>query len=152
MIKLKKDGAIKDFLSACQEWGEWTFMSPTYIREGCDMDWKNVEYPWWTGIAGFIRYWNVTFMWIGKCISREHGWCLWDDNHSFSWKWRIWYTLKCIACLILFRMRRGPGSYWDGVDVAAYDLGTDYFGEACGRLVRVGVGIVRGWYVENSSI
>ncbi len=154
---------MKDFWYACRPYGEYTYMQPKYWKNEEDgASWDNIRYPWWAFIADFIRRRVYQLEMIGHCINRKEGWVQWDDDNLFGhcprWIPAIWYTFKAIVCILLFHRRTPkpkPGRLsldFDWVDVGGWGLGLDYWGEACGQLLRVGRGILRNWYVEESGV
>jgi hypothetical protein len=160
---------IKDFISACRAWGEWTFMDPKYMRprgilglEDPELDWDNCIEPWWAPITHFIRHWNVTFQNVGHCLHWRDGWMRWDNDNLWGrvprWLPAAFYTFKIVICLLFLQWRRpklpeGRLCHdWSWIDVAAWNLGTCYYGEPTGDLLRTVRGIFRHWYVEKNSV
>lgn len=145
---------LRDFIAACKPWGDWHFMDTKYLRtkgvlgiEEYPMDWPYIDEPWWAGIAHVIRRRIVVVaINIGHCLSRKEGWCQWDEDNLFSRPKFLahgWYTFKAVLCLVLFATLRPKewksGRQW--VDVGAWGLGLDYWGEAQGHLLQVGRGV-----------
>lgn len=156
-----KRNTLKNFLSACSKDGRLTylgleFLPPTGVlgleQAPITSTWS-FEDPWWEAIAKVIRSCNETIQLIFWCLHYKRGWCQYEYN---NWRSKLkivrqlWYTLKCVVCLIFLQWHRPANDHkhFHSVEVTAYDFGQVYDGTSWFAL-EVGEGVFRNWYTHS---
>ena len=144
----------QDFFGSMNELGWCLLYSPYYHKptgvlgiEPPEMEYWNLDVPWWFEFGLRVGRVRSTCEYIYRCLDPRSGWCHYDEPRYNT---RIWYTFKALICLVLLPWK-GSNTY-NTVEVAAWNLGSDYFGEAQGDTLEVGRGIFRNWFARKGSV
>ena len=87
-----------------------------------------------------------------RCALRQ--WCRLEDNFTLNWPQRIFYTIKCLLCVLL-RLNRPyhKGLNYCSIDtiVVAQHHYSDLYAGWEEKTIQVGSGLFRHWWFELCS-